>query len=413
MKSGWHSVKLKDIANITMGQSPKSMFYNYDKEGLPFFQGCSEFGDLFPIEKKYCSKPTRMAYENDVLMSVRAPVGDLNIADRKCCIGRGLCAIESKSGDRFVYYLLKANLGLIQSFSNGSTYQSINKQEVNNLPIYVPPKNNQKKISSILGAFDDLIENNTHRIQILEEMAQRIYREWFVHFRYPGNENDKMVDSGTDLEMIPERWKINHLNQLCLNITDGTHSTIKNNPEGSYRLLSCKNIKNGRINITEKDRKIDVTTFKSLQKRTKLDTGDLLVTTVGTIGEVALVADDEISYDFQRSVGIIKPNPSAISSEYLYCFFRSSQTQQVLKSLSRGAAQQCLFLDPLRSLNILTPQKTIHTMFVDTVAPIIKQKYLLNSTNDNLRDIRNLLLPKLISGQIDVTDLDIDSGDFT
>jgi len=106
--NNWEIVKLKEIAEIIMGQSPKSEFYNTNREGLPFFQGCSEFEELNPVPKKWCTKPLKIAYKDDVLMSVRAPVGALNIADRKCIIGRGLCAIRTKlNSRRFLYYLLK------------------------------------------------------------------------------------------------------------------------------------------------------------------------------------------------------------------------------------------------------------------------------------------------------------------
>ena len=104
MKLDWIEVKLSDIADIIMGQSPKSKYYNSNNIGLPFFQGCSEFGEIYPKAEKYCSRPIKIGKKNDVLMSVRAPIGTLNIADRECCIGRGLCAIRSKENDRFVYY---------------------------------------------------------------------------------------------------------------------------------------------------------------------------------------------------------------------------------------------------------------------------------------------------------------------
>jgi type I restriction enzyme S subunit len=103
-RNNWEIVKLKEIAVIIMGQSPKSEFYNTNREGLPFFQGCSEFGALRPVPKKWCTKPLKIAYKDDILMSVRAPVGALNIADRKCIVGRGLCAIRTKLNRNSVHF---------------------------------------------------------------------------------------------------------------------------------------------------------------------------------------------------------------------------------------------------------------------------------------------------------------------
>ncbi|MFH1933621.1 MAG: restriction endonuclease subunit S [Pseudomonadota bacterium] len=206
------TVKLCEIADVIMGQSPKSEYYNTEGNGLPFFQGCSEFGEMYPTVKKYCSKPNRIAQKGDVLMSVRAPIGTLNLADRQCCIGRGLCAIRSKSANRFVYYLLKTNLDMIQTYGSGTIFRAINKAETNNLPFTVPSLPTQHKIAAILSAYDDLIENNLRRIKILEEMAQTIYREWFVKFRFPGHENVRMVDS--PLGKIPEGWEVANLSDL-------------------------------------------------------------------------------------------------------------------------------------------------------------------------------------------------------
>src|SRR5213594_2561165 len=96
MKDGWVREPLRDVADIIMGQSPPSWTYNQEKNGLPFFQGKAEFGEIYPTVKKYCSKPARVAKRNDILMTVRAPVGPVNLSPSECCIGRGLAAIRGK-----------------------------------------------------------------------------------------------------------------------------------------------------------------------------------------------------------------------------------------------------------------------------------------------------------------------------
>jgi type I restriction enzyme S subunit len=147
-------------------------------------------------------------------MSVRAPVGALNIADRKCIIGRGLCAMRTKlNSGRFLYYLLKGNIMEITSLGSGSVYAAINKSTIENLKIEIPSLQIQRKIAAILSAYDDLIENNTPRINILEEMAQTIYKEWFVKFRFSGHEKVKMVDS--ELGKIPKGWAVKRLGDVC------------------------------------------------------------------------------------------------------------------------------------------------------------------------------------------------------
>ena len=104
---GWIETTLGEICDINMGQSPPSSTYNTNKDGLPFFQGKAEFSDLYPVPNKWCSQPKKEAEKGSILISVRAPVGDVNIANRHCCIGRGLAAIKYNPCPRFIYYFLK------------------------------------------------------------------------------------------------------------------------------------------------------------------------------------------------------------------------------------------------------------------------------------------------------------------
>ena len=157
------------------------------------------------------------------------------------------------------------------------------------------------------------------------------------------------------------------MSAISLNITDGTHSTVKDNPQGEYYLLSCKNIKDGRIIINSKDRKIDKQTLKKLNSRTKLAKNDLLLTTVGTIGEVALVKSDNINFELQRSVAIIKPNINIVFPKFLYYYVKSNSCQNQLEGLSRGTAQKCLFLEPINKIIISYPESKIIQKKIATI----------------------------------------------
>ena len=146
------------------------------------------------------------------------------------------------------------------------------------------------------------------------------------------------------------------LSKICLNITDGTHSSIKDDKTGDYYLLSCKNIKKGKIIISNNERKINYSTFSVLNKRTKLAKNDILITTVGTIGEVALINTDIINFEFQRSVGIIKIDQKLMLSKYVYYYLQSDFAQKEINSLIKGAVQKCLFLNDLGKIEI--PEKS-------------------------------------------------------
>lgn len=143
------------------------------------------------------------------------------------------------------------------------------------------------------------------------------------------------------------------LRDIALHITDGTHSTVVDDPTGSYFLLSCKNIKDGEILFDADDRKIDKGTFDKLRKRTKLDKDDILITTVGTIGEMAMIRSDDICFELQRSVGIIKPNKKIVYPPYLYYLLMSMK--KYIQSLVKGAVQQCLFLGDIKEIVVDIP----------------------------------------------------------
>lgn len=156
--SNWQIKKISEVSNIEMGSSPKSKFYNKKGKGIPFFQGNNEFGFQHPKTEVWCSNPQKEANKGDILISVRAPVADLNIASQKCCIGRGLAAITPEKINRdYLYYHLKKRQKFLKRIATGSTYDSINSKDLKNLEIKIPPKEEQKKISNILNSLNDKI----------------------------------------------------------------------------------------------------------------------------------------------------------------------------------------------------------------------------------------------------------------
>ena len=158
----WENGVLSNIADITMGQSPSGNTYNEDGNGTIFYQGRAEFGFRFPTQRLFTTEPKRMAKENDVLMSVRAPVGDLNVARENCCIGRGLGAIHSKDKHQsFVLYTVFALKDQLDVFNGeGTVFGSINKDSLNSIPIVLPPASLINKFEEIVAPMDAKIRNN-------------------------------------------------------------------------------------------------------------------------------------------------------------------------------------------------------------------------------------------------------------
>ncbi|AGE21846.1 restriction modification system DNA specificity domain containing protein [Geobacillus sp. GHH01] len=168
---GWKVSSLKEFANILMGQSPKSEFYNRERKGLPFHQGVKDFGTRFPVHTVYCTQELRVANKGDILLSVRAPVGRINIANSKLVIGRGLSALNSKSGhNSFLLYTLKRIFAFEDQYGSGTVFNSISKKDIEQLKFIRPPQEVLDNFENHVSKFDALIEGNTKEIEELQEL---------------------------------------------------------------------------------------------------------------------------------------------------------------------------------------------------------------------------------------------------
>ena len=173
----WKFGTLSDIANITMGQSPAGESYNENGDGMMFFQGSTDFGSRFPMPRVYTTAPTRFAKNGDILMSVRAPVGALNIAMEDCCIGRGLAALNSKIGSQiYLIQLLNSFRAVFDSMNgNGTTFGSINKDTLHALKVIIPP-------NSVLQQFEEIVTPIEKQIRKCEKENRELssLRDWLM-----------------------------------------------------------------------------------------------------------------------------------------------------------------------------------------------------------------------------------------
>jgi len=174
----WEISNLGEVSYLIMGQSPPSKTYNRDMIGLPFLQGQKDFGDMYPNPSVYCSKPIKIAEEGDVLVSVRAPVGDINIATSKLCIGRGLAAIRPDKNQldaKFIFYQLKHFSARLVDLGSGSTFKAIRRNELERFPTVLPPLSEQQKIASILSTVDEKLETLKQ-----EKVKLKRIKQWFM-----------------------------------------------------------------------------------------------------------------------------------------------------------------------------------------------------------------------------------------
>ena len=174
--------RLEEICAINMGQSPDSSTYNEDGNGLPFFQGNADFGEIYPAVRMWCSEPTKIAREKDILISVRAPIGALNIASCECCIGRGLAALtvnEDICAQEYLWHALSGKVDELNSKGTGSTFKAINKKTLSETEIPLPPIDEQRKIAAILDKVSDLIAKRQQQLDKLDEAVKARFVEIF------------------------------------------------------------------------------------------------------------------------------------------------------------------------------------------------------------------------------------------
>ena len=217
MKSGWVTKKLGDVCEITMGASPDSKSYNTSREGLPFYQGKTEFGIEHPTPVKWCSAPVKIASMGDILLSVRAPIGPVNFANEKCCIGRGLSALRFEGGQRYLYYFLQANESELDARGTGTTFKCISGQSLRQIPIPIPPLAEQKRIvAKIDAAFE--------KIDALKANAEKNLAN-----------AKELFQSALDEAMRPKKgWVEKRLGEIGTTLTGMTPSTKDKTNFGNY-----------------------------------------------------------------------------------------------------------------------------------------------------------------------------------
>ena len=399
-----NKVKFSDIANFTAGQSPKSEFYTSNPiNSTPFLQGNRTFGHMYPEIDTYTTKITKLAKKGEVLMSVRAPVGDLNIAPVDVCIGRGLSGICSKTGDNmFLYYALKYNTPNLVKRSNGTTFEAINKDIVNQMEMIMPSDLlTQKKVSSLLSNIDSKIENNNKIISELESLAKTIYDYWFLQFEFPNEDGKPYKSSGGKMvwneelkREIPEGWEIHNISNLCT-LGNGINYDKKVTGDKTYKIVNVRDISASSLLINKQDMN-EITLPKELANKYLVNKGDILIARSGTPGAVRLVLDtDNVIY----CGFIIHCLPNDLEDRF-YLTFTLKLYEGTSATKTGGSILQNVSQDTLKSLTIPLPSKNILSSFNIKIKPLIDRMQLCIEENNQLASLRDFLLPLLMNGQV-------------
>lgn len=294
----------------------------------------------------------------------------------------------------FAFYSLK--LMKLNNFAGGSAQPLITQGLLKHLKCDVPSIEKQKIIANILSAYDNLIENNNKRIKLLEQMAENLYKEWFVRFRFPGYED---VDS---MDGFPKKWEKVKLDDVLNKIATGLNPR-KNFVlgEGENFYVTIKNMADNTVYLDDKCDKVNDDAIIKINKRSDLKIGDLLFSGIGTIGRVCLIDTPTNNWNISESVFTMRANKK-ISSDFLYMLLLSQDVQNYCQSKANGSAQKGIRMGDLRKYTFLLPTKNVINDFTNQISPILSNVSLLRNENKNLIQQRDMLLPRLMSGKLEV-----------
>lgn len=334
---------------------------------------------------------------NTVLMAMYgANVGQLGWLKRPATVNQAVCAMvvnEDVANFRYVFYaLLHTRKGLIAK-AQGAAQQNLNQGLIRDFKIPKPDLLIQCKIAAILSAYDDLIENNTRRIQILEEMARTIYREWFVNFRFPGHGKVKMVES--DLGPIPEGWEVRRLGDVCDIVMGQSPSSQYYNQNGEG-LPFHQGVTNFGTHFPS-DR-IYCTSLNRIAEK-----GDILFSVRAPVGRIN-IANKKIVIG--RGICAIRSK----NGNQAFVLYQLNDKFREEDSMGGGTIFKAVTKDDMLGIKTLVPLEPIVSAFQQVADPLVAELEALTKKNANLRQTRDLLLPKLISGELDVSELDISTG---
>lgn len=359
--------RLEEIVDVTMGQSPKSEYYNTEKNGYPFLQGNRTFGFKYPTFDTYTTVVTKFAKAGDVIMSVRAPVGALNITPVDMCLGRGVCSLRMKNGNQsFLFYMMKYYVSHLLKKESGTVFGSVNRNDINGLEVDIPEDvEEQKRIARYLEMIDDKIELNNAINNNLEQQVSVLYQSWFEDFE---------ITNG----VCPENWSYQELSTIA-DIASGKRPPVKSdtcNEKTPIPIVGAASVMGFTSEANHTDK--------------------ILVTgRVGTHGVIQRCNTPCWTSD----------NTLVITSPY-YEFTNQILHRIDYASMNRGSTQPLITQGDMKKVAVLVPDEDTLAKFEEFAGALMAKWEANNNENVKLASLRDTLLPKLMSGELDVSDID-------
>lgn len=372
------TVPLSQVCTLNMGQSPSSDSYNENKDGLPFFQGNADFGDIYPTERVWCSQPTKLANKDDILLSVRAPIGALNIAKEKCCIGRGLAAlspIPSQCRIMYLFYALKSKVKILEQQGTGSTFKAVGKDTILALHIPLYSLEEQEHIISKLSCTDKRIANIYKQIAKLDTLVKSRFIEMFG-----------------DIKLNSKNWKTVKLESIA-DVGSSKRVFVEELLSTGipfYRGTEIGALAEGKLLTPELY--ITKEHYKNLCEASGTpQRGDLLMPSICPDGRIWLVDTDEPFYFKDGRVLWVHLTSNDFDNVFVQYVMKSTMATEY-EHIASGTTFKELKIFTLKSLDIVKPPIALQNQFAAFVAQADKSKSVLQKLLEKQELLRAALM---------------------
>ena len=402
----WEVVRLGEVCKITMGQSPPSSTYNDKGIGLPFLQGKAEFGEIYPRPVKYCSKPLKIAQEGDILISVRAPVGDVNIAPFKCAIGRGLASIKPLNTERllFLFYFLIYAKKRIEEEGTGSTFKAIRKSNLESFKIPLPTLPEQRKIVRVLDKIQQAIELQDRIIKQAKNLKKSLMQKLFTEGLY-GKEQKE-----TEIGLIPKSWEVVKLGEIA-RFKNGINFTKEQKGNKGILTIDVLNMYSENIYLDIKETNLYRVNLK-VNSDYLLKPGDILFVRSSLkregVGWASLFNgyDEPVTFcGFIIRARLL--DKQEILPEFVTYFFRSDIARREFMAGSEQVAITNINQGRLKSFKIPLPPLEKQKQIAHILSVVDEKIEVEQKRKQVLKELFKTMLHKLMSGEIRLKEVEI------
>lgn len=398
----WKICSLPDLASVTMGQSPDSSTYNQECKGLPFVQGNADLGNRHPIIRLFTTDPKKKSFPNDILLTVRAPVGALNINDNEIAIGRGICALNEYDKSLYLYYYLLQNQYLFLRLEQGTTFTEINQRDIKRLKINIPQDLEERKsIANILSKVDEAIEATENNLKVVEIFKKSLVQSLFTgKLKHDGTwrvENDFYIDE--KFGKVPKEWEFIKLKDMIDLYQYGLN--ISSSDDGSIPIFRMNNIINGiMVDSPMTYIKLSAEEFQKY----KLKKNDILFNRTNSLDLVGKIGIFKLEGDYAFASYLIRIRANNNNSpDYINYYFNSYKGQVSLRSKATLAVSQAnINAKSLINTFLPRPPKEEQEEIVKLIKNVDIVSNIKSNKVQNLKTLKKSLMQNLLTGKVRV-----------